>query len=175
MHGENQMFKNFKILPALMIMVAQTVVAQGSGDVVSTLSVNRITTNAQRTEIAEPVKTAKPGDVLEYVADYKNNGKNAAKSLEATLPIPVGTEYIPDSARPSASQASVDGATFESLPLKRKVKQADGKLVEQPVPYADYRFLRWPARDLDAGKILAYSTRVKVVADVAPVAVASKK
>ena len=175
MHRENKMFKNFKILPALMVMFAQAAMAQGNADVVSTLSVNRITINAQRAEIAEPAKSAKPGDVLEYVADYKNNGRNAAKSLEATLPIPVGTEYIPDTARPAAGQASVDGVTFAPLPLMRKVKQADGKLVEQSVPYADYRFLRWPARDLDAGKILAYSTRVKVVTDVKPIAVASKK
>ena len=169
------MSKKFKMLPGLVLVIAQAALAQGSGDVASTLSVKRISVNAEGKEVAEQATSAKPGDVLEYVADYANRGKNAAKSLEATLPIPAGTEYLPNSAKPAPSLASADGTTFQQLPLKHKVRQADGTLVEQLLPYADYRFLRWPARDLGAGKNLLYSTRVKVVADATPAAPAAKK
>ena len=169
------MSKKITMLPALLFVIAHIALAQGSGDVASTLYVKRISVNAEGKEVAEQARSAKPGDVLEYVADYTNRGKNTAKSLEATLPIPAGTEYLPDSARPAPSLASADGTTFLQLPLKRKVRQADGTLVEQPLPYAQYRFLRWPARDLGAGKNLLYSTRVKVLADATPAAPAVKK
>jgi hypothetical protein len=48
------MFKNFKLLPALMMLIAHTAMAQGSGDIVSVLSVSRIAINADGKEIAEP-------------------------------------------------------------------------------------------------------------------------
>jgi hypothetical protein len=63
------------------------------------------------------------------------------------------------------------------MPLVRKVKQANGAIVEQAVPLSEYRFLRWPARDLAAGASFIAGARVRVVSVVgqgaAPIAPAS--
>jgi uncharacterized repeat protein (TIGR01451 family) len=169
------MYKHPTIFPALMIVIAQSALAQGGAEVVSTLSVKRIASNAEGKEMAGPATSAKPGDVLEYIADYRNRGKSAATGLAATMPIPAGTEYIADSARPVAGLASTDGVTFAPVPLMRKVKQDDGKVIELAVPYADYRFLRWAARDLGPGRNLVYSTRVMLVSGAATGAALAKK
>ncbi len=170
------MHTNFRMLPALMmIVVSHAALAQSSAEVVSTLSVQRITNQAEGKEMAGPAASAKPGDVLEYVVDYKNQGKSAARSLVVTLPLPTGTEYIPNSANPVASLASVDGIAYAPLPLMRKVKQADGKVIDQPVPYANYRFLRWAGLDLAPGKNRRYTTRVKLANDGAPGATLANK
>jgi uncharacterized repeat protein (TIGR01451 family) len=163
------MHATFRILPALMmIVVTHAALAQNSADVLSTLSVERISSDAQGKEVAGPAASARPGDVLQYIVDYKNQGKSAARSLVVTLPLPVGTEYIAGSASPVASLASVDGIVFAPVPLMRKVTQADGKIIEQALPAASYRFLRWNGLDLAAGKNRMYSTRVKVVSDTVP-------
>ena len=66
--------------------------------------------------------------------------------LVATLPIPEGLEYLPKTVRPAPALASLDGKTFAPMPLKRKVRLADGREVEREVAASEYRF---PA--LDAG------------------------
>ena len=140
--------------------------AQTPSEVLSTLAVSRIVLMADGKEISESAATAKPGDILEYIVEYRNGGKTTARQLEATLPIPSGTEFLPEWAKPAGAMASLDGAKFEPIPLKRKVKQADGKLVEQLIPYVEYRYLRWPAQDLAAGKNTRYIARTKVSASV---------
>ena len=105
---------------------------------------------------------AKPGDLIEYTATYRNSGKAAIRSLEATLPIPKDTEYVPGSARPAGARASVDGKSFAAIPLRRKAKRADGKEGDEPVPLRDYRALRWTAAELGGEKTLAFSARVRV-------------
>lgn len=149
--------------------------AQDTGDVVSILTVSRVVTGQDGKEARAPAATAKPGDVLEYVAEYRNTGKAPAKKLEATLPIPAGTDYVPDSASPAGASASLDGTKFEPVPLKRKVKQPDNKVVEQLVPYVEYRFIRWPPQDLGTGKSLKYSARAKMTVDAPPAASPAKQ
>jgi uncharacterized repeat protein (TIGR01451 family) len=116
----------------------------------NTLSVHRIVGTAA-SESSEPASTARPGDVLEYVAEFRNAGASTARGLRATLPLPVGTEFLPGSQHPANALGSVDGVSFDALPLKRLVKQADGTLREELVPAREYRYLRWPAADLAAG------------------------
>ena len=45
--------------------------------------------------------SAKPGDVIEYKAVYRNKGKKAATNLLATIPVPLGTDYLTGSAKPA--------------------------------------------------------------------------
>jgi hypothetical protein len=56
----------------------------------------------------------------------------------------------------------LDGQRFEPMPIKRTVKQADGKEILQDVPLAQYRALRWQVEQLDAGKSANFSARAKV-------------
>lgn len=142
--------------------------AQGPGPLVTTLDARKVIAGADGKESFEAATVVKPGDVIEYVAAYRNTGKQPLAKLEATLPIPPNTEFIIASARPATAQASVDGQNFKPMPLKRKVRAADGKESEQLVPPRDYRFLRWYPDALGGEKALSFSARVRVIDDRPP-------
>lgn len=106
---------------------------------------------------------AKPGDVLEYRATYRNVSPKALRAVMATLPVPAsGVEYLPNTALPAGVEASIDGAQFARAPLKRLVMNTDGRPQQQLVPATEYRFLRWPLGDLPAGASKTVSARVRV-------------
>lgn len=111
--------------------------------------------------------TVKPGDVIEYVATYRNTGTRPITGLQATVPVPPDTEFVPGTARPAQAQASLDGRTFAAIPLKRMATR-NGRQVEEQVPYREYRYLRWTAGELGSGKALAFTARVRVVDDRTP-------
>jgi uncharacterized repeat protein (TIGR01451 family) len=139
--------------------------AQATGDLSTTLRVSRIVTAADGTQSHQSADSARPGDILEYVAEYHNNSGHVIRQLAATLPIPEGTELVAASALPAGALASTDGTHFAPVPLTRKVIAATGKLVDQPVPYSEYRFLRWPSQDLAAGKTLEVAARAQLSAE----------
>jgi uncharacterized repeat protein (TIGR01451 family) len=130
--------------------------------VTNVLVVHKIALQPGGAETAEPAAAAQPGDVLEYKALFHNNGAGVAHGLAATLPLPAGTEFVPGSQQPAAALASLDGSTFEALPLKRMVKAPDGSAHEELVPAREYRFLRWAGTDLPGSGDLAVSARVRI-------------
>ena len=106
--------------------------------------------------------SVRPGDVLEYTVAYKNVSPAAVGNVALTLPIPVGLSYQSHAKLPAPSQASVDGNSFQDMPLKRVVRQADGKLASQLVPMNEYRALRWQIGQLEAGKEVSVIARAQV-------------
>lgn len=140
---------------------------------VTKLEARKVVRAADGKETFAPAETAKPGDVIEYVATYRNSGKQPIRNLEATLPIPQNTELVDGSARPAGAKASVDARTFADMPLKRRVVR-DGKTVEETVPTREYRSLRWYAAELPGDKVATYTARVKVLDDVTPAAKAAQ-
>ena len=114
-------------------------------------------------EVLALADKAKPGDVIEYSVVYRNPSK-PVKGVLATLPVPQGMEYIAGSAAPKTATASLDGNTFAAIPLKRQVKLADGKTVDQLVPYSDYRFLQWKLGDMANKASFKVSARMRVSA-----------
>ncbi len=147
--------------------------ASADQKVSSELTVATVVKQANGSEQLAPAQAVKPGDMLQYTVNYKNLGNQAVRQLVATLPIPPETEYQSLTALPSGALASVDGKIFERVPLLRKVKQADGKLVDVPVPLVEYRFLRWPERDLAAGASYSVSARTRVISVGASVSAAT--
>lgn len=125
-------------------------------------------------EVMEAATTAKPGDVLEDVATYTNTTKVPIKNVEATLPVPADTELVLASVKPANAKASTDGKIFSTMPLSRKVKQANGAEVETPVPLSEYRYIRWYPGELVPSRPVAFSARFKV-ANGAPVSAAAVK
>jgi len=113
-------------------------------------------------EVMSPAKQAAPGDIVQYTAVYKNTDKSPVKQVFATVPIPAGTEYVSGTAVPAGATASTDGTNFSAIPLKRMVKNGEGKLVEQEVPISEYRALRWSIGDLAGGESRTVSARVKI-------------
>ena len=101
-----------------------------------------------------------PGETVEYKAVYKNTNKSAVRDVKASLPIPQGMQFVPNTAIPAAPMASTDGVNFSKLPLMKQVKGADGKMHEEPVPYSEYRSLRWDLGEIPAGGSKTVSARM---------------
>lgn len=126
------------------------------------LSLARIVVRADGKEMQTPATLVQPGDTLQYTAVYRNQGKSALGDVVASLPVPQGMQLAPVPA--AEMQGSLDGKTFARLPLMRRVQQADGRWAEVPVPLAEIRYVRWPARSLAAGEQFNASLRVRVSA-----------
>ena len=154
-------------LLALALFEAPAAFAQNSGDPLETRLTARAVVVTEGRETFVDAQFARPGDVIEYTATYRNTGRDAITGLQAAMPIPTQTEFIPGSARPAQAKASLDGRVFEDVPLKRAVTLA-GKRVEERVPYRDYRYLRWFVGELGGGKTVAVSARVRVIDDGNP-------
>jgi len=123
------------------------------------LTQHKVSKGKDGKEVLGNAAFVKPGDVIEYRATYTNRSANAVKNVVASLPIPEGLQYQPMSAKPGAAiaQASVKGGAYGAEPLTRKVS---GKV--EPVPYADYRSLRWNLGELPAGGVAVVSARAAV-------------
>lgn len=145
---------------------APAALAVGDGDLLIRLEVSKIVAQPG-SETRQTAATSRPGDTLEYRATYTNRNKAVTRDVEATLPVPAGAlVYLPDTARPAAVLASLDGKTFAPVPLTRIVIQPDGTKAPQPVPYAEYRYLRWPLGDLAPGAAVTVRARMQVNADI---------
>ncbi len=148
---------------AMFVALAQDAAAQQAANgVESRLTQAKVTRGSDGKERLESAATAKPGEVIEYRASYANKSKEPARSLEATLPVPVGLEYVPGTVNPAGALATIDNVKFEPIPLKRMVKQADGRMVEREVPATEYRALRWKLGSLEEGKDMVVSARMRV-------------
>lgn len=106
-----------------------------------------------------------PGQVVQYTAAYRNRSERTLSNLAPTLPIPHGTEFIPESARPLPTEASIDGKTFEPYPIRRSRKLNNGLEVVVDVPASSYRALRWSAGDLSPTSTFITSARVRIIAN----------
>lgn len=113
-------------------------------------------------EALEPVERVKPGEMIEYQAVYRNTSSRAVGQLQATLPVPANVEYLPNTAKPSAVQASVDGITYAPVPLRRSVKLPSGQTEMRDVPVVEYRSLRWSIGDLPANQKVTVSARMRL-------------
>jgi uncharacterized repeat protein (TIGR01451 family) len=148
------------------------VAARAEGGVSVALTAGRMITQPGGHEVMTSAEHAKPGDVIEYQATYRNHGNSSVRKLDATLPIPPGTEYLAHSASPAPALASLDGRRFEPLPLLRRVRLADGREVMREVPASEYRSLRWSLGTLDPRDQRSVRARVRVSSE--PVAALSQ-
>lgn len=115
-----------------------------------------------KTEVLVNADRIKPGETIEYQAVYRNVSRQTVRQLQATLPIPHDTEYLPGSAKPAGVQATADGVNYAPIPLRRKVKLTSGQIEEQDIPLSEYRSLRWNIGDLAAGQKTTVSARVRL-------------
>lgn len=127
-----------------------------------TLEARKVVRAADGRESFAAGDVVRPGDVLEYVATYRNTTREAVRGLEATLPIPVHTELLPESVRPAPVRASLDAREFAALPLQRKTV-VNGREAVENVPLHEYRFVRWQPVSLGAQASLTFTARVRVL------------
>jgi uncharacterized repeat protein (TIGR01451 family) len=147
---------------ALTVAIAVPVLAADSANVVVDLKGQKVLKGAGGKEKFESADKARPGDVIEYKAVYRNTGKKTAANVLATIPVPLGTGYIPGSAKPVKTVASVNGTDYAPVPLKKKVSLPSGKEEMREVPYEEYRFIRWELKSLEPGKSATFSMRVRI-------------
>lgn len=136
------------------------------------LTQSKVIKGADGKEKLVEAPTVAPGDIIEYTATYTNKTGKAVTGLQADLPIPEGLEYIPRSAKPAGTlvKAAVKGGEYAAEPLMRPLP--NGKT--EPVPYSEYRALRWTLGQLPAEGVTAVTARAKVQVNVPqlPVSVA---
>ncbi len=131
-------------------------------DIESVLTAKKVEIADDKKERLIEAKTAKPGEVIEYVATYTNKGKTAVRDVVATLPIPADTIFMRNTPKPGTASASLGDGKFAAIPLKRKVKLPSGKEEEIEIPVSEYRALQWSLGELAAGKSVVVSARVRV-------------
>jgi uncharacterized repeat protein (TIGR01451 family) len=129
----------------------------------SELTVKQVVVQDNGTESFRSAAEVKPNDLLQYTASYVNGSPQPITRLVASLPIPPGTQWVETSAVPRNVLASTDGKVFLPTPLMRRVKDASGRLVDQPVPLSEYRALRWAEQVIAPGATYTVSARVRVV------------
>ncbi len=145
----------------LPLLLTGTLLAQ-SPDVRVDLAGKRVVFTEGKESFAKADK-AGPGDVIQYEAVYRNDGKAAAKNVVATVPIPQGMTLVAESAKPVAEQATTDGKTFSPVPLMREVKNEAGVLEKKPVPFSEYRALRWTLPELAPEKTATFVLRAQLL------------
>ena len=149
------------IAAALVALAPTPLRAQGDGPVQTRLEARKVVRDADGREAFVAAEAVRPGDVIEYVATYRNTGSAPVRDLEATLPIPAHTELLAGSARPVGARASLDAREFAAPPLKRTVRR-DGRAVEEAIPTREYRYLRWSQPVLAPNQAVAFRARVRV-------------
>jgi uncharacterized repeat protein (TIGR01451 family) len=147
-------------LSAQVSAVAQ---AKPTGDVTSSLTAHRIVRDAKGAETKVTAEAARPGDTIEYALTYKNGSEKSIRDLKATLPIPVRTEFLLNTAEPSDILASLDGRAYAAPPLTRRVALPGGKMRTENVPLDEYRYVRWTVADLGPAKSTTLRVRVRVL------------
>ena len=168
-HCRQWAHKSVQILLVVGLVVAgvfatpQSVLAQGKKDVGANLTVQKVVVLSDGKEQFLSADQATPAEILLYTAVYTNRTGGAVNGLVATLPIPQGVEYLAGTAQPAGAKASTDGATFQTIPLKRKVKLADGTESEVLVPTIEYRKLQWNISELAADASFSASARAKIL------------
>ena len=144
-----------------LVAVSAPALAFADSDVHVALTAQRVTVSGGK-EVFATADKARPGDVIEYRAVYRNDGKSSVRDLFATLPVPAGLEYLPKTAAPAVVLASTDGVSFAPVPLLRKERSADGREVVREVPLSEYRALRWPVGTLAAKDSRTVRARMRV-------------
>lgn len=146
----------------LLILSVASAWSAGQPEVNVRLSVHRIVKNAQGKESVSPGESARPGELVEYRAVYKNSSAATARGVLGTLPVPAEMDYVPDSASPATASASTDGVTYSRMPLKRRVRLSGGAVANREVPVEEYRSLRWNLGDLAPGASVTVRARMKI-------------
>jgi uncharacterized repeat protein (TIGR01451 family) len=147
---------------SLVLVLPWGLLAQGSTDVRVNLTAKRVVTSDGQESLVSAEK-AKPGEVIQYEAVYKNGSNAPVKNVAATVPVPPGLAFVEGSTKPPAAEASLDGKIFAPVPLTREVKNEAGVLEKRPVPVAEYRALRWVINELPAGASATVLLRARVL------------
>ena len=150
--------KKSMIIGGLLLVIGATA-ALAAGKIDVTLEQKKIIMVDGKEKAIESADVT-PGDLIEYIATYRNSGDQIVTRAEGEVPIPAGMIYIEKSASPANVMATTDGQTYAAVPLKRKVF-SNGKEETGDVPLKEYRSLRWPLGDIPVGQQIVVKARMQ--------------
>lgn len=128
----------------------------------------KVVANDDGGESYVPAKEAAPKDVIEYRLTYSNSGREVLRNVSVTDPIPVGTEYLEETATVPQGGAVVfsidNGKTFHAWPIRVKTTSEDGTEVWVEATADQVTHIRWAfAGELDpeAEVLISYRAIIK--------------
>lgn len=158
-----------RVFVAVFMVLAMSLPASvyAKDPMVSTMDAFLITVDKKGKEKARPAKEAEPGQVIEYRIKQKNISKDDLSGLVVTGPVPTNTQYLGKSAKTAEKHkfvVSIDyGRSYESEPVKRTIKDENGKDKVIIIPPEKYTHVRWiPESPLKKGKHQEFRYRVKI-------------
>lgn len=102
-------------------------------------------------ETRTPAAEAAPGSVLEYVLTYSNESDANLTGFVIKNAVPANTSYVGESDTSDINASfvvSIDhGTTWESEPVTRIVKDAEGNEKEVTIPPNQYTNISWRVTD----------------------------
>lgn len=138
----------------------------------SLFSFRIVETDAAGAETLVERSAVKPGEVIHYELRHENRTEEGMAGLVIAAPIPAGVTLTLEGAASSLPavfevQAEMDpeseGLEWSTLPALRRVADANGDLVEEPLPAEEIVAVRWSLSEaLEAGAAALNSYRVRV-------------
>lgn len=150
------------LLAAGTYCLAATSAVIAKDDVTVKLTASKVAAAKDGKEKLIPADVARPGEIIQYEAVYRNETKAEVKGLEATVPIPAGLELLQDTAQPARPLASANGTEFAAMPLMATPAGAEKSVA---VPLTEYRALRWAIPQLAPGAAATVKLRARVVSN----------
>jgi uncharacterized repeat protein (TIGR01451 family) len=157
-----------------MLCVALTVCAGAAGAqakpriVVSIQQTKEVTESSRGGKATRfvPVTSASPGDVLEYVLVYTNQGDELATNAVIEDPVPKGTRFIANSAAGEGAEITFsndNGKSFApAVKLTYEVKLPSGAVERRVATPSEYTNIRWTIPRVPPGASGKVSFRVRV-------------
>jgi uncharacterized repeat protein (TIGR01451 family) len=113
-----------------------------------------------------PAQTVAPGDVVEYVLTYANQGTETATDVHVDDAIPKGTVYLANTATGEGAEvtfSSDGGKTFApAVRLTYELRLPSGAVEKRVATPAEYTHVRWTLRSVPPGATGKVAFRVKV-------------
>jgi uncharacterized repeat protein (TIGR01451 family) len=119
-----------------------------------------------RTTKMVPAQSVSPGDVVEYVLTYTNQGDAPATDASIDDAIPKGTTYLADTASGEGAEitfSSDGGKTFApAVKLTYEFRLPSGAVEKRVATPAEYTHVRWTLKKVPPGATGKVAFRVKV-------------
>ena len=138
----------------------------------SNFSYRIVEADAAGQEVLVERSSVKPGEVIHYELRHENKTDGDMAGLVIAAPVPAGVTITlggEESSVPAVFevQAEMDpeneGLEWSTLPAVRKIADANGELVEEPLPAAEIVGVRWSFSEaLEAGETAFNAYRVRV-------------
>ena len=119
-----------------------------------------------RTTRMVPAQSVSPGDVVEYVLTYANQGDAPATDANIDDAIPKGTTYLANTASGEGAEitfSSDGGKTFApAVKLTYEFRLPSGAVEKRVATPAEYTHVRWTLKSVPPGATGKVAFRVKV-------------